>query len=93
MTREEIQRKIMPVLRSYGIQRAGLFGSAASGTMRADSDIDILVDIRKDISLLEFVEIKQKLEERLGRRVDLVEYQTIKPALRDTILRNQFVLL
>lgn len=93
MTIEEIRNKIIPVLQPYGVQRVGLFGSAARGEMGPDSDIDILVDIKKDISLLDFVEIKQKLEEQLGRKVDLVEYQTIKPSLKDAILQNQVVLL
>ncbi len=44
--------------------------------MREDSDIDILVEIEKDISLLDFVGLKLEIEEALGRKVDLVEYNT-----------------
>ena len=93
MTIEQLRSKIVPVLRTHGIQRAGLFGSAATGRLRPDSDVDILVDISQDISLLEFVAIKQQLEHQLGRSVDLVEYQTIKPALKDNILRHHIALL
>lgn len=90
---KEIRSKILPVLKFYGVQRAGLFGSAARGEAGTDSDIDILVDIKKDISLLGFIKIKQDLEEKLGRKVDLVEYQTIKPALRKNILKDEIPLL
>ena len=93
MTVEDIRNKILPILLPYGVERAGLFGSAARGEARADSDIDILVDIEKDISLFEFVAIKQKLEEELGRKVDLIEYQTIKPSLKDKILQSQVILI
>ena len=93
MTIEEIKTKALSVLQSHGASRVGLFGSAARGEMRDDSDIDILVDIQNDISLLEFVGIKQELEEELGRKVDLVEYDTIKPSLKENILRNQVILL
>lgn len=93
MTIEEIRTKAVPLLKSHGVSRAGLFGSAARGDMGEESDIDILVDIESDISLLEFVGIKQELEERLGRSVDLVEYDTIKPSLKENILQNQVVLL
>ena len=92
MTVKEIRNKILPVLQSYGASRVGLFGSAARGTMHADSDVDILVDIPKNINLLDFVGIKQQLEKILKKKVDLVEYQTLKPALRKKILQQQIVL-
>jgi len=93
MTIAEIREKIIPILQPYDVTRVGLFGSAATGQLRDDSDIDILVDITSDISLLEFVALKHRLEERLGRAVDLVEYRALKPALRAKILRHQVVLL
>lgn len=61
--------------------------------MREDSDIDVLVEIGDDISLLDFVGIKLEIEEALGRRVDLVEYSTIKPLLKDRILSEQVEIL
>ena len=89
----EIKRKILPILQRYGVKRIGLFGSCVRGEMREDSDIDILVEIEKDISLLDFIGIKLEIEETLGRKVDLVEYCTIKPLLRDRILKEQVVVL
>ncbi len=90
---ERIKEKILPILKDYQVKRVALFGSSIQGRMRVDSDIDILVDIGADISLLEFVGLKQKIEEALGRKVDLVEYDTLKPLLREKILKEQVVLL
>lgn len=90
---EEIKRKVLPILQRYGVKRVGLFGSYIREEMREDSDIDILVEIEKDISLLDFVGLKLEIEEALGRKVDLVEYDTIKPLLRERILNEQVVLL
>ena len=90
---EEIKRKILPILQQYGAKRVGLFGSCVREDLREDSDIDILVEIEKDISLLDFVGIKLEIEEVLGREIDLVEYSTIKPLLRDRILNEQVVIL
>lgn len=90
---EEIKRKILPILRRYGVKRVGLFGSCVRGEMREDSDIDILVEIEKDISLLDFVGLKLEIEEALRRKIDLVEYNTIKPLLRERILNQQVVIL
>ena len=90
---EDLKRKILSILQRYGVKRVGLFGSCVRGDMREDSDIDILVEIEKDLSLLDFVGLKLEIEEALGRKVDLVEYSTIKPSLREKILKEQVVIL
>jgi len=90
---EEIKRKILPILQLYGVKKIGLFGSYVRGDMREDSDIDILVEIEKDISLIDFVGLKLEIEEALGIKVDLVEYNTIKPLLRERILKEQVIIL
>ena len=90
---EQVKQAALDILRRYGVTRAALFGSAARNQMRPDSDIDILVQIDKDISLLDFVALKLDLEDALGRNVDLVEYDTIKPRLKDSILSNQETIL
>jgi len=90
---EEIKRKILPILKRYGVKRVGLFGSYVRGEMKEDSDIDILVEIEKNISLLDFVGLKQEIEEALRKKVDLVEYGTIKPLLKERILSEQVRIL
>ena len=90
---EEIKRKILPILQRYGVKKIGLFGSCIRGEIREDSDIDILVEIEDDISLLEFVGVKLEIEEALGKEIDLVEYNTIKPLLRERILKEQVIIL
>lgn len=89
----KIKQKILPILQDYGVKKAALFGSCVRKEMKEDSDIDILVEIKTDISLLGFVGLKQRIEEVLGRKVDLVEYDTIKPLLKERILKEQVVLL
>jgi len=90
---EEIKKKILPILEDYRVKKIGLFGSYARGEIKENSDIDILIEIEKDISLLDFVGLKQEIEEALGKKVDLVEYDTIKPLLRERILSEQVVIL
>ncbi len=93
LTTEEIRKKVLPILQHHRIKKAALFGSSVRGEMREDSDIDILVEIEDNISLLDFVGIKLELEEILRRKVDLVEYSTIKPFLKEKIIREQVPLL
>jgi len=90
---DQVRQATLTILQRYGVTRAALFGSAATGRMQPDSDIDILVQIDKDISLLDFVALKLELQDALGKSVDLVEYDTIKPRLRNSILRHQETIL
>jgi hypothetical protein len=93
MTIEEIKERIIPILGRSGIKKAAIFGSLAKGEVKPDSDVDILVEIKSDMSLLDFIGIKIELEEALKMKVDLVEYDTIKPTIKERILAEQVVIL
>ena len=93
MNIEEIKRKILPILKKYGVTRAGIFGSVVRGEARKDSDIDILVKIESRMSLLDFAGLKLELEEALGRKCDLGEYSVIKPIIKEQILKEEVVIL
>ena len=90
---EGIRERILPVLRRHGVKRAGVFGSVARGEATPESDVDILIELNKQASLLDVIGIKHELEDVLGRRVDLGEYAAIKPLLRERILREEVRIL
>ncbi len=84
MTREQVLARLREreaELRSAGVVRLSLFGSAARGDSRPDSDIDLMAafDEERRISLLDVVGIQLGLQEWLGQPVDLVEEGTLKP--------------
>ncbi|MGA8179159.1 MAG: nucleotidyltransferase domain-containing protein [Desulfobacterales bacterium] len=58
----------------YEIIRIGIFGSAARDTMEALSDIDVVVELSRP-DLFYLVGIKQDLEEKFHRPVDIVRYR------------------
>ncbi len=89
----EIQQKIVPILFRYRVRKAGLFGSIVHGTMRKDSDIDILVDLEPNLSLLDLIGLKLELEDSLHQKVDLVEYTMLKPRLKERILAEEVRIL
>jgi predicted nucleotidyltransferase len=93
MTIEDIKAIILPILTKHGVSRASLFGSFVRGDESSESDIDILVEINTRMSLLDFSGLKIELEEALGRKVDLVEYCTIKPLIKGKILSEQVPIL
>ncbi len=89
---DSIKQQILPLLKKYDIKKAGIFGSVARKELNPH-DLDILVEINKKISLLEFISLKQEIEDTIGLKVDLVEYSSIKSTLKEAILLEEVPLL
>jgi predicted nucleotidyltransferase len=75
-------------LRRRGIAHASVFGSAARGEDRPDSDIDIMVELEPEVGILAFSEMRLHLSELLGRRVDLVTPGGLQPFARPSALQD-----
>jgi len=84
-----IKRKIIPILKKNDVVKAGIFGSYARGEAKKRSDIDILIEIKKDVSLLDIIGIELTLKKILNKKVDLIEYNSIYPLLKDRILNEE----
>ena len=82
------QPEIAEICRRYDIKELAVFGSAARGEMRPDSDIDLLVDFLPEarVSLLRHAAAERELTALLGRKVDLVSKRALKDAVRDEVL-------
>jgi len=90
---EKIKTKIMPILKGYKVTKAGIFGSYARGEQKKKSDVDILIKIHDDASLLTLIGLKLDLQEAIKRKVDLVEYETIRKELKEKILNDEIRIL
>ena len=84
----KIRTKMLKVLKKYKIKKASIFGSYVRGEQKKDSDIDILVKPAKKMGL-EFVGMALELEDKLGKKVDLVTYKSIHPLLKKKILSEE----
>ena len=73
----------LPKLRSqYGVRAMWLFGSYVHGEQDRSSDLDVLVQFDdRPLSLLEFIALQNYLSDLLEVKVDLVERETLKPAI------------
>lgn len=78
--------EILAIAQRHGARNVRVFGSAARGEARPDSDVDLLVDLEPGRTLLDHVALWQDLEELLGCRVDIVVEGGINRHLRDRIL-------
>lgn len=85
-----------PVLKALaaerGFRRLSVFGSVARGQARTDSDLDLLVSAPQGTSSFDLVQFQQLLARVLGRQVDLVEFDGLKPGLDDDIRREAVLL-
>lgn len=90
---DQIKRKTIPILKAAGVKRSSLFGSIVRGEAKKDSDIDILIEAPKKMSLFDLAGLKIDLEEALGEEVDVITYNSIHPLLKDYILRDQLKIL
>ena len=88
----KLQSSISDILKKYGVIKAAVFGSAARGDDRPDSDIDIVVEFERGRSLFDLAGLKLELENALHRPVDIVTYASLHPSLRNRILNEQVVI-
>jgi len=93
MTRVELPRaKIVEFCRRHSIRRLDLFGSVLRDDFRPDSDIDVLVEFEPDHEpgLFQYSTMEQELEGILGRKVDLVERESVEDS--ENYIRRQHIL-
>jgi uncharacterized protein len=84
---------MVAVCQRYDVAKLGVFGSFARGEADENSDLDLLVEFRKRVSLLKMVALERELSAAVGRKVDLLTEAAISPYLRDSILRDLQVIM
>ncbi len=89
----EIKKAIIPILKRNGVVRAGIFGSYARGEEKKSSDLDILIEFKGKKSLFDLSGLEIELEKMLGRKVDVITYNSIHPLLRERILKEEVPVL
>src|SRR5437016_954264 len=88
---ELIQAKRDDILRAatkYGASNVRIFGSVARGEADEQSDLDLLVDMDTECSLLHLAGLLIELEELLDRRVDIVTEEGLRDRMREQVLQE-----
>jgi uncharacterized protein len=70
------------------IEKVYLFGSFIRNEESENSDIDLLVEMKETINLLKFIQIKQELESKIQRKVDLLTKESISSYILPLISQN-----
>lgn len=88
---DEFQNKreaILQIARRHGAINVRVFGSVSRGEAGAGSDVDFLVDLEQGRSLLDLGGLLMDLQEFLGCPVDVVTEKSLRPRIRERILRE-----
>lgn len=76
------------VVAKYGATNVRLFGSVARGDDGLDSDVDLVVDLPEDTSLLELIALRRELAELLNAPVDVVPARSLRPEVAAAVARD-----
>ncbi|MEK6725131.1 MAG: nucleotidyltransferase family protein [Deltaproteobacteria bacterium] len=87
--KEKLLEKTDQIRKEFYVRQLGIFGSYVREEQTEDSDIDILVDFEKGHKdFFNYMKLKIYLESVLGREVDLVMKDAVKPRLKEIISRE-----
>lgn len=86
------REEILAIAVRHGASNVRVFGSVARGEARPNSDVDFLVEIEADRSLLDRIGLIQDLEDLLGRKVDVAKAENLHERIRDRVLKEAILL-
>lgn len=86
--KEVLDKHKQEIAEKFHVSEIGVFGSYIRGEQESESDIDILVSFDKPIGFIKFMRLEFYLSELLGKKVDLVVKDSLKPHIGSVILRE-----
>jgi uncharacterized protein len=92
VTLEELRRfkrnEILKIAASHGARNVRVFGSVARGEATSQSDIDLLVDLDPDRTLMDLGGLLMDLRKALDARVDIATEAMLRPRVREQASRD-----
>jgi uncharacterized protein len=83
---QEKRREILNIAERYGAYNIRIFGSVARQKARENSDLDLLIELEPQRTLLDYIGLKLALENLLDCRVDLAETETLPETIREQVI-------
>jgi hypothetical protein len=83
-----LQKNRDEIRKRFGVTRLGLVGSYARNEAGAESDIDIVVNLESSNNFRSFFGLLHFLQDNLHDRIDLATEGSLKPQVRESILKD-----
>ncbi len=80
-----IKDAVTPIAKDYGLRKVYLFGSYAKGNATEESDVDLLIEIGRKMTLLGLSGLRQDVSQSLELPVDIVTMKSLDDDFRDSI--------
>ena len=90
---DSIKFLLAGILKKYAIKKAAIFGSFARNEADANSDVDLLIETGKPLTLFDVLRMEKELGNATNRKIDIVEYSAIKASMRENILKEAILIL
>lgn len=90
---KSIMQKSLPLLKQNGVVKAGIFGSYARGEQKKNSDVDMLIKYKGRKSLFDLVHLERELEVAVGKKIDLLTYNSLHPLIKERVLNEEIRIL
>lgn len=91
--KERIIEKIRAYLISKNIKKASLFGSFIREDFKEKSDIDILIEPYDGMTLFDLIRLQNGLKRKIKRRIDLCEYDGLRPIISEEIIKSSLQII
>jgi predicted nucleotidyltransferase len=85
---QEKRQEILKIAAKHGAYNVRIFGSVARGDADEASDLDVLVELEPNRSLLDLGGFLADMQDLLGCRVDVVTEKGLKNRIRDRVLQE-----
>ncbi len=82
------RQEILTIAQRRGAKNIRIFGSVSRNEARPDSDIDLLIDLEPERSLLDVGGLAMDLQQLLNHKVDVVTEAGLRPRIRADILKD-----
>lgn len=93
MNFELLKNNILGVISNYPVSKAAIFGSFARGDSTDHSDVDLLIETNKPVTLFQILQLEIEISEITRRKTDIVEYAAIKDSIRERVLSEAIQIL
>ena len=87
-----LKPQILAVASRHGASNLRIYGSIATGHEHGTSDLDLLVDLPREQSLIGLISLRQDLEDLLGCAVDVTESESLHPLIRQAVIEQAMAL-